>query len=250
MEGDRWMNGVSLWGYPDGTPQDWDPCSVGTYRPKHGDSNIPTPDFAAYTAYLPVTCSAFSIAQDPEGFALKAEIAMDARISFSLERALSQGVSTNPYLADATCDVLNGGAATSAVAAFSFLEEAIGVTGQTGMIHATPGAAASYFGPWRDYRRDDSGEGPFEAFSPIGTPIAIGGGYIGATPWGYPDAGPGQSWVFATGPVQAFVASETTLNLNEVLDRSDNEVTFRAERYALVYWDTALQAAALVDWNP
>ena len=34
----------------------------------------------------------------------------------------------------------------------------------------------------------------------------------------------------------------------ESIDRSDNVVTFRAEFYVLAIWDTALQAAVLVDW--
>jgi hypothetical protein len=33
------------------------------------------------------------------------------------------------------------------------------------------------------------------------------------------------------------------------LDRSDNVLTFRAEMYVLAIWDTALQAAALIDWT-
>ena len=39
-------------------------------------------------------------------------------------------------------------------------------------------------------------------------------------------------------------------DITEVLDRSNNDVTFRAERYVLVEWDTVLQAAVLVDWTP
>ena len=34
-----------------------------------------------------------------------------------------------------------------------------------------------------------------------------------------------------------------------MLDRSDNVLTFRAERYVLAIWDGALQAAVLVDWS-
>lgn len=250
---DRWMNGVALWGYPEGTPEAWDPCGTGTgIQYKSDESTMSTPDFAAFVAYLPVTCSSFTLASDPEGFALRSERALDATISHALELALSQGVpmSTNPYLADSAVDVLNGGVAVSPLTGFSFLEEAIGATGRMGMIHATPGAAASYFGPWRDYRpTPDTGEHRFEAMTPTRIPIAIGSGYIGATPFGEAAAGPGQSWVYATGPVTAYVAEETTLNIKEVLDRSNNDVTFRAERYALVHWDTALQAAVLVDWS-
>ncbi len=247
---DRWMNGVALWGYPEGTPLTWDPCSTGTYAVKSDDSSIPTPDFASFVAYLPVTCSAFSLASDPDGFAQKAEIALDATISLSYESALARGVpmSSNPFLADANVAILAGGAAVPVTAAFAYLEEAIGATGRMGMIHATPGAASAYFGPWRDYQ--NTSEDDFVAVTPLGTPIAIGGGYIGATPFGGGAAAMGQSWIYATGPVEAFLQSEPRLNIKEVLERTMNDVTFRAERDALVEWDTALQVAVLADWTP
>jgi len=247
------MNGVALWGYPDGTPLDWDPCASGTFRPKSDDSNIPTPIFAAFTAYLPLTCSSFSIASDPPGFSAKAEAAMDAKISFGVERMLSQGgqgpdISTNPYLADSNVQILAGGSAVSPTAGFAYLEEAIGATAIGGMIHATPGAASAYFGPWRDYAMNVEGV-PFAAMTPLGTPIAIGGGYAGATPSGGATPADGESWIYATGPVWAFVEKEVELDISQVLDRTDNNVTFRAERNALVLWDTALQAAVRVNWG-
>jgi len=39
-------------------------------------------------------------------------------------------------------------------------------------------------------------------------------------------------------------------DINGTLDTSLNDVTFRAEIYALAVWDTALQAAVLIDWTP
>lgn len=247
---DRWMNGIAVWAYPEGTPEAWDPCTTASPPGKSDESSMPTPDFDAFVAYLPVTCSSFTVASDPEGFALRSERALDATISHIVEAVLARGMPApfaNPYLADSNVDVLAGGAAVSPLAGFSYLEEAIGSTGRGGMIHATPGAAASYFGPWRDYRAV-AGEN-FQAVTPTGTPIAIGSGYIGATPFGESDAGDGQSWIYATGPVIAYIDDETTLNIKEVLDRTMNDVTFRAERYALVAWDTGLQAAVLVDWS-
>lgn len=251
---DRWMNGVAVWGYPVGVPEPWDPCAVGSPGNfKSDDSEMPVADFAAFVAYLPVTCSSFSLADDPAGFAERAEVALDATISHAVESVLANGMVApfaNPYLTDSNVDVLASGVAVSPSAGFAYLEEAIGQTGRMGMIHATPPAAASYFGPWRDYRPISiTGENQFAPTTPTGTPIAIGTGYIGATPTGEADAGPGQSWVFATGPVVAYVDSETILDIKEVLERQTNDVTFRAERYALVEWDTSLQAAVLVDWS-
>ena len=54
---------------------------------------------------------------------------------------------------------------------------------------------------------------------------------------------------FATGPVRVYMGPVRLDSVRENLDRSDNLLTFRAERYVLAIWDTALQAAALVDWS-
>jgi hypothetical protein len=56
--------------------------------------------------------------------------------------------------------------------------------------------------------------------------------------------------MFATGPVEIRLGPGIITDLVETLDRSDNTVTFRAERYVLATWDTALQVAVLVDWSP
>jgi len=243
----RWTNGVALWGYPDGLPDTWDPCTTGTFRPKSDVSSFQTPDFAAFLAYLPIQCSSFSIAQDPDGFAQRAERALDATISFALEAALSQGIpmSTNPFLADANVSVLNGGASMSPAKGLAWLEEAIGETGRAGMIHATPAVTSSWFATFPLFEPEILST----LYTPNGTPVASGGGYKGATPSGQAAAVAGKEWVYATGPVQAWVASEPTLSIEDVLDRTDNGVVYRAEKYALVAWDTSLQAAVLIDWG-
>jgi hypothetical protein len=245
---DRWMNGVAVWGYPEGEPFTWDPCSTGTFETKSDESTFSTPDFAAFVIYLPVTCSSFTVASDPEGFAQRAEIALDAIKSFAIERALSQGVtlSTNPFLSDANVTFPGGTAALSPYVGLAYLEDAIGDTARGGMIHATPSVASTWFTSFPVFQQDVGST----LYTPNGTPVVAGGGYKGATPFGQAPAAAGQSWVYATGPVQAWVARETTLNIKDVLDRDDNTVTFRAERYALVEWDTALQAAVLIDWTP
>jgi hypothetical protein len=84
-----------------------------------------------------------------------------------------------------------------------------------------------------------------------GTPVAFGGGYDGAVANGTA-AGAGNAWAFATGPVRVYVSDSRLVgdDLNGTLDTSNNDVTFRAERFVLASWDTALQAAVLVDWTP
>lgn len=243
-ERDRWMNGVSVYGYPEGEAFPWNPCSTGTWETKSDESSFPNPDFGAFTAYLPLSCSAFSLASDPEAFAKRAEVALDAIISQAIEKALSQGIPTmdNPFLGDAAVDILAAGKQTP-VAGLAYLEDAIGATGRAGMIHATPGTVTSWFATFPMQENESS------LYTPAGTVISVGGGYTGATVHGGSDAGPGEAWAFATGPVRAWLASETMLDIKDVLERDDNDVTFRAERFALVEWDTSLQAAVLIDWG-
>lgn len=241
----KWMNGIAVYGYPDTLPDVWDPCSTGTYETKSDASSWQTPEFGAFVAYIPVTCTAFSLASDPQGFAQRAEIALNARISYPLEAALAKGVpmSLNPYMGDANVDILASGAAVSPEKGLAWLEEAIGATGVGGLIHATPGVVARWFATF------PLTEPTSPLYTPAGTPVSCGGGYQGAQPFGGAAPSSGKEWAWATGPVQAWLADEATLNIEDVLDRSNNDVTFRAEKYALVEWDTSLQAAVLIDWG-
>lgn len=239
---ERFTVGVAILPYPPGTPSAHDPCSSGTFRVKDDAEEMPSPRFAAFTAYLTIECSAMSIGSIEE-FTNRVEVALTAVESFAVEQQLSQGtgIPTNPYLGDANVNVLAGGAAQNPTNALAYLEESIGATGKQGMIHATPGVASHWFG------------GEFLGGKPLrtaqGTWVASGGGYIGATANGAPAAA-GQSWAFSTGPVEVRRESQMILDLSEVLDRSVNDVIVRAERHMLVSWDTVLQDAVLVDWTP
>lgn len=235
----RWLNGVNVIGYPSDTPLLWEPCSEGTFREKDEGTDRPQATFDAFVAYLPVTCSTFGAAELPE----QAEAVMEATVSMAAEEAISQGIdgSGNPYFGDGNLTVL-GGAAVSAAVGLSFLENAIGATGRGGMIHATPAIVAAL-----DLDKVTGG-GPLVTAN--GTPVVSGDGYIGADPDDEASPGTGQDYMFATGPVEVRLGAVAITDLVESLDRSVNEVTFRAERYVLATWDTALQVAVLVDWSP
>lgn len=243
--GDRWMNGVVVDSYPTETPESWDPCSAGTFRVKTEGDSPPLPRFDPFVLYVPITCSSLSFGDNWEGFARRAELVLEATQSWGVEKALSQGVSqsSNPFLADTNMVLLEAGAHTPA-SGLAWLEEAIGATGRGGIIHASPGVVAQW-----GFNQLETGPVLRTA---NGTPVAVGGGYSGADP--VDEAGPaaGQSYVFATGPVEVRLSEPMLIpeDINGALDTSNNDVTFRAERFALVTWDTALQAAVLIDWSP
>ena len=236
----RWLNGVNMIAYPEDVPSLWEPCSEGTFRTKGDGLGTRITTFDPFVVYLPVTCSSLGVYQDLQG---QAEAVLDATASFGVEEGLAQGIvgSSNPWFGDANLTVLGGGAVSPSVA-LSYLENAIGETGRMGMIHATPAVVSALT------RTELTDSGARATLN--GTPIVSGGGYIGADPVGGASPSAGQDWVFATGPVEVRLGPLVITDVIQSLDRSDNTLTFRAERYVLAVWDGALQAGVLVDWTP
>ncbi len=247
----RFGVGGAVWPYPPGLPGSWDPCSTGTFRAKDAGEEWELPIFQAFTAYLGITCS--TITAHIDGFADRAAIAFAARESFAVARELARGLANplNPFLTDANLVILAAGAAVSPDVGLSYLEDAIGATGQQGLIHLTPAVAAALNGSSGGYGLEAFG-GKLRTTANY-TPVAVDGGYIGANPSLHAPAATGQAWAFATGPVQIRRTPDISMipdNIAEATDRGDNVVAFIAERDYLVTWDTELQVAVLVDWTP
>ena len=140
----RVLNGVNVWGYPEGCSNLWEPCSDGTYRTKLDDSSQSTPRFDSFVVYKPLTCSTISVG-DPQEFSARISRVLEATESAAVEEALAIGVdgSSNPFFGDANVDDLTTGTAVSPGVALTMLEDAIGGTCRAGMIHATPGVIAA-----------------------------------------------------------------------------------------------------------
>ncbi len=240
----RVLNGVNVWAYPTGCSSTWEPCLDGTYRIKEDESSQPTTRFDAFVVYKPVTCSAMGL-RDPQELFDRAEAVLDATISAAIEGALAAGVdsSTNPFFGDTNVDILNSGTAVTAKVGQSFLEQYLGDECRKGMLHFTPAILTS-LQPWPVTGREAD-----SLMSVNGTPIVSGMGYqdIDTTALATPTAV--QDWAFATGPVKVYLGPVRLDSVKENLDRSDNLLTFRAERYVLAIWDGVLQGAVLVDWS-
>ena len=238
----RVLNGANVWAYPTGCSSRWEPCSDGTYRTKASDSEQPTSRFDAFVVYKPVTCSAMGL-RDPEELFRRAEAVLDATISASVEAAMAEGTdqSSNPFFGDVNVDDVTTGTAVAPRVGLAMLEEAIGETCRLGMIHLTPAVVSVL---------QDNALSPVSTLETAnGTPVVSGMGYQGIdTPY-LADPGTGEDWAFATGPVRVYLGPVRLDSVKENLDRSDNILTFRAERYVLAIWDGVLQAAALIDWS-
>lgn len=237
----RWLNGVNLIGYPESTPLTWNACI-----PESSDVGVkdegeagPQAQFDPFVCYLPVTCSSLSYPYIRDW----SEVTLEATYSMAVEKGLvgidQAGLGPNPSLGDSNVTVLGGGA-KSPIVGLSYLENAIGATGRKGLIHATPATITQL--------NTDTFLNPDELITTNGNLVVSGDGYIGATANGV-SPGAGQDWMFASGPVEVRISPLAITDLRESLDRSENVITFRAERWVLATWDTSLQVAVLVDWD-
>jgi len=240
----RWLTQANVLGFPDGTPGLWEACSSGTFRVKEDGSPRPQDRFNPFGAYFALPCSTQSMG-NYDTFYEMAELALDATLSHSVEDALSQGIDSNPFFGDTGFTALAQN--VSPRVGLSYLENAIGErTGRMGMIHATPAIVEA----WGDGGGLSTDGGVLRTIN--GTPIAAGSGYIGAHPLGsggLPGPAGTKEWAFATGPVEVRFEPEVRRRLVESVDRSDNSVVVRAERYVLADWDKALQVGAYIDWS-
>lgn len=241
----RWLAGVNTYGYPNADSWTWDPCSTGTFRVKSAESEVGTERFDSFGIGMSFACSAHGL---PRDYVDRLRAAFDAKLSFMVERAVSQGseVDSNGFLGDANVTLPAGGAAVTPAVGLAWLENAIGLTGLRGIIHA-PSPVVSAWG------YDDLRVAGDHLETANGTYVAAGGGYIGATATGGSAPASGQSWVFATTGLEVRMTETMILDedIANSLDRSVNDVEIRAERYALATWDPdVLQAAVLIDWTP
>jgi hypothetical protein len=245
---ERWANGVQVYPYPVDLGDSWDPCFInGSLADKAEGTPPPLPRFSSFTAYLPETCTSSRIVSQ-DYFTARAALAFVAVESAIYEDVLATGGAfhgtSQPYMGDTNMTVLGGGA-VSPEEALALLEDAIGGTHKRGLIHATPATltAWTFSGPSIDKEGTN-------LQTRVGTNVVVGDGYIGVQPDGQAAAGPKQAWAFATGPVQIRRSPNVTImpdELSQALNRAENIVTYRAERDALIDWDTQLQVGVLVD---
>ena len=254
---EHWLVGVEEWPYPRDLPDTVDPCAEGTFRVKGEGEGWNLPIFGPFTAYLPITCSSLSAAR--AGFADRARLAFQAKEAYGVAYELCRGHAQplNPFLADGNTQLPAGSTVLRPDVGLAYLEDAIGATALGGVIHATPAVASSWNGANGFGVEDKNGVLLTTANS---TPVAVSSAYHGATPrFGAVAANAHQQWVFASSQIQVRRQADVQIvgpTLKESMDRSDNTVTFRAERGYVVTYDSPetsgdtrpCQAAVLVDW--
>jgi hypothetical protein len=229
---------------PELSPADSDPFP----DPALLDSFNAVADARARLLTRSVTQEDLNLAAENFWFTSRAVAGLGGTEEAAIENVLATGgaVPANPHLTDTHLVQLNGGSATNPVEGLALLEEQIGTTKKGGLIHAAP-ATVAY---WSWYRLIQEPTRQGELYTLAGTPVVCGYGYIGAHPDGGSPVSATEDWAFATGPVVIWREPRITIypgTYREALDRSNNNLTYRAERTYLITWDTALQAGVLID---
>lgn len=253
---ERWINGAALHPYPTDAAHVFDACAIydsGGGEEKESGDQVPLPKFDAFTVYLPISCTAFQV-PDQDAFKARAVAALTAVEGAAIERELQSGETMllNPHLADGQGEFPWGNTPTSIANGLAVLENELATQGhgRAGIIHISPGLAAAAGAQ----NLIDEG-GALRTYG--GTLVVAGSGYAQGSDPALHDAATGtEEWVYATGPIdvrrsEVFTIPETAA---QALDRGmgasmdvPNQLVYRAERYYLVTWDTAVQAAVLID---
>jgi len=259
----RWINGVEVYPYPPGQASAYNTCGANsaTDTTKDFGDELEHPQFSAITLYLAESCKSYKVWNQDE-FKARAVTALTAVQSSALARQLLTGEADplSPFLADANCVLPYGSTATSAINALSILEEYIGLTGELGLIHCSPGYATTLLG--RGFAIDDK-TGVIRTIN--GNILIPDAGYSRALTephYGSPANGAAstgwQEWIYATGPIDVRLSEIFMIpeQVSQALDRGSNlgastgrtnVFTYRAERYAMATWDTELQVGVLAD---
>lgn len=114
------------------------------------------------------------------------------------------------------------------------------IPGGVGVIHLNFGVLA-YIAAAHLLRERD---GKF--YTHTGQLIVAGAGYPGSGPGNIP-AAPGETWLFATGPLAVFASDVffTPPKIDQAIERLKNDITFFAEQTFSVIWDCCVYAVKI-----
>lgn len=247
LDARRWENGGTY--RPAGGCADanvWAPCSGET---KNVDPTAPLVEWVPYTVYAGFTCSTWALTeQERIGHA---ETRLATRGGGPIEAELWKGTTAiaedwpTPFLASPAAVKLTGPGETSplpyAKAALSDAIRSCLGSHIPATIHVTPGLAELWK---REHmidaeRRMIDGEERDVLVDILGNVIVAGAGYDGSSPTGTVDPTGQTVWAYATGPVvvRRGPVYLTPFDTPEAVDRQTNDITWRAERSAVAYFD-------------
>jgi hypothetical protein len=251
----RWLAGGWTGGDIPGPAHTHDPCSTGTDRVKASSGDIAQQMSGTFNVYLSGFCTAQSIGPNPTFWTDRLKLAFQVYEGAAVERVLATGdghQTLGSYLGDPNMEVLGGGV-VSALRGLELLETEIALAGG-GMVHVAPATATAMISA----NLLTAVRGVMQTY--LGTPVAVGAGYIGVTPDGEASPAADQEWAFASGPIQIYRGDVETVpdRYADAFDRALNDVLYIAERPYLFNWiarqdsadDDHVQAGVLIDLVP
>lgn len=252
---ERWLDGIEVYPYPPNVATAWAPCNSGSaIQRKDFGPELDHPQFAAFAVVVGETCTSSKI-WDQDQFSARAMATLEAVEGFGVEQELLSGdvIPGEPFLSDGQGTFPNGDAATKPINGLALLEQEIAKSGRLGLIHCSPMLASALMG--NGFALGDK-TGVIRTIN--GNVVIPGTGYVyGAAPNGHAAATGSEEWAYATGPIDIRRTAAFILpgRVEEALDRGTggatngrpNSITYRAERYYAIDWDTQVQAAVLID---
>jgi hypothetical protein len=246
---ERWRGGIDLRPYPAHTGDAHDPEGTGTFRDKATGVPAQNQAFYPFTAYVADSCSTFATGPIDEYKARIMAVFTAVESAIVAEQLLTASIDpTNiPHLADGNGDFPNGDSPVSLLLGLALLEEAIGASHRAGVIHMSQKILTMFS---QTFALDTDGR---RIFTLNGTTVVADAGYAGGgTPASHSAAGATQEWIYATGPIDVRRGAAAMLPPPEddesAIDRTTNDVTYRAERDYVLAFDAVVQAAVLVDY--
>ena len=236
--------GVQVYPFPTDLPAVHNPCSGGSYGEKDDGTPTEVVEFGGFTAYLPISCTTRGIGSDA-AFVNRARVAFEAKESYAVELELGRDYAGigNPHLTQGGISPLSG-AAVKPSEALALIENAIAAdTAVQGLIHADPATITAWSREFLVFHEQGM------LVTTNGTRVVAGAAYVGIHPSDKAAPSATQSWAFATGPVQVLRSEVFVIpdNIKEAVDRTFNDVVYRAERNYVVDWDSVFLAEVLLD---
>lgn len=229
----------------------WDPdCSSwpGGIKPDKSDApvNQDCYEVMPFVLETPFSCDAsgFKVVDYAGRVRRQAEAGTSKGMELELWTATIK--TTNPSL-DNGAVVLGAGAGFPLLEGIAMLGQALSdcAAGGRGMIHAPTWIVDMWLGQYGTLFRTD---GNRIITTGRGDVVVAGTGYPGTGEDGLAVAA-GQSWVYATGPINYRVGDVMVFpeTLKEAMNRATNDVEYRAERMAMVNFDTCCHFGILID---
>lgn len=210
--------------------------------------------FVPYAVYASARCSTMGGPASMDYLQARAAMILDAVTDKQMEAefwsgtlAQAQGLPNN-YLTNSasmenltpSTDVIGGAYALAALQ--MYLADCN--DGGQGMIHATRATVTMWFEQQAGLRRE--GVLILDAYDNL---IVPGVGYPGTGPDGDPEDDTDTAWAYATSLVGVKIGAvdPITTSVSQAVDRSLNDVTFRAEKPVAAFWDGCCHAGVRVN---